>query len=233
MAFTRGNLLDRITALIGDSSTEFRSYLETSFNLVIDQLFDMHDWNWKHGAGTLNTAASTETYTISAARSSQDIEVIWDTANKRFLQKTEVRLIKKTYPDETESNEPTHYASWGAQDIYLHPIPNDAYTLKLLFINSTTHSTSDSDDIESDLGIPKYMHFMLEKMLMSEAFLYQDDSRYKATEELVENLWKRRAIKADMQHLESSARFKFWEEELAPEGITYDDYLKKWWWRED
>jgi len=46
----------------------------------------------------------------------------------------------------------------------------------------------------------------------------------------IERIWKRNAINADMKHLESTARFKFWEEELAPYGTTYDDYLRHVWW---
>lgn len=238
MSLTRGNILDRIENMLGDDDTDFRTYLETSFNHCLHMLFDAHDWEWKHKSGTVNTVAGTESYNLRTPsptiRSAQDLECIWDKTNGRFLRKVDMRDIRKHYPKEDTSGQPYIYAPWGATTIFLSDKPNAIYTLDYLYIAMATESTTDADDLETTLGIPSYVHYLLEKLVMAEGMLYYDDNRRAAllreigTPEIKDTLMFR-AVVADMKHLESGARFKFWEEELSTTGMTYDDFLRRTW----
>lgn len=235
---TRGNLIDRCAAILGDTSTDFRTYLETSFNHVLFMFFDIHDWNFKHKSGTFSTVAGTESYNLATSsadiRSSQDVEVLYDTTNGRFIDKVDLRDIRKRWPKEDTSGKPKLYAPWGSKTIVLSDEPDAIYVMKYLYLAKATASTSDSDDLESTLGIPDYVQYVVEKMLLSEGMLKYDDNRRSALlaeigSPFIRNSLLFNAVQADMKHLESGARFKFWEEELASNGGTFNDFLRATW----
>lgn len=230
---TRGTMLDRIASIIGNDDTSFRTYLEGSFNNMLDALFDMHDWCFKGGVGTFNTVAGTESYNLRTSstdiRSAQDVEVIWDKTNQRFLNPCELRDIRKTNPAQDQTSKPSSFARWGANTIFLYAIPDDTYIINYLYIKKATYATADANDIETTLGIPTYLHYLLEKMVLAEAFLFDDESRRNSMLEEINGIWRPAAINADMKHLENSARFKFWEEELRQTGVSYDQYLARTW----
>ena len=317
---TKANILDRIAGnataatagILGDDSTDLRNFLITSFNHKMYELFDIHDWEWKHKSSTFSTVSGTEQYDLSTnkviyhgavaggpfvagetitggtsaatgrvnsvgsvflnytavsgtlitaevltggtsgatatsitaptggvagvsdIRSSQDIECMWDKTNGRFIHKTDLRDIRKHWPKEDTSGQPANYAPWGTTTVFLSDKPDGVYIIDFLYIAQATPSTSESDDLYTTLGIPPYMHHVLEKMLLAEGMLYHDDSRRNALlleigsptkpQTLIFN-----AIAADMKQLESGARFKFWEEELRPTGMTFDDFLRRTW----
>ena len=233
MALTRGSIIDRVAAVLGDNSTDFRTYMETSFNHMLYALYDMHDWEWKHKDGTFNTVSGTEEYNLLTSspviRSAQDVEIIYDKTNGRVLNKLDMNNLRKRYPKEDESGQPTSFAVWNRNEITLHPNPNGIYVQKYLYLATATESTLDADTLNATLGLPPYIHYLFEKMCMAEGMFQYDDNRRNKLLEEIEVLWKPRAIEADMKHLESNARFKFWEEELAATGIGYDDYLSRWW----
>lgn len=235
MATTRGTVIDRVANMLGDTSTDFRTFMETSFNNMLYALHDLHDWEWKHKSGTFPTVASTESYVVATAasltdfRSPNDIEVLWDSTNKRFLNRKELRDIRKRYPEGVTTGQPTVFAGWGDTTVYFFPIPDGAYTIKFLYTKTATEATSDANTLVTTLGVPAYVHYLFEKMCLAEGMLYHDDARRTALLEEIIKVWKPLAMQADMKHLESGARFKFWEEEVCPSGVTYDDYLRKWW----
>ena len=309
---TRGNLIDRVVSILGDDSTEFRTYLEGSFNNVLFALFDMHDWEWKHRTGSFVTVAGTESYdlsnvrriyhgavtggpfqigeiitgsistatgvitsvgsvfvlytplsgtlqasetitggtsgataTTSAApeggvlnigdfRSAQDIEVLYDSTNGKWIQKVDLRDIRKRWPKEDTSGKPSIYAPWGTKTIILSDKPDAAYTMKFLYTAKATRTSADSVDLEDALGIPDYVQYVVEKMLLAEGMLKYDDNRRNALlaeigTPLLPNTLMFNAVQADMKHLESGARFKFWEEELAASGTSFNDFLRATW----
>ena len=237
MGMTRANILDRVVAIIGDNSTEFRSYLETSLDNAMHLLWDAHDWTFKHKASTLSTVIAQEEYDLSVVttdiRSSNDIEVLYDSTEGRFLRKNDLHSIKKRYPKADNSGDPTEYAPWGTKAIFLNPIPDAVNALKFLYIAKCTVPTADVDDLEDDCGLPDYVQPILEKLLLSEGFLYTDDARRSNLLSEINSIYIPNAIVADMKHLDSCARIKFWEEELAPRGVSYDDFLKHIWWDEN
>lgn len=235
---TRGNLIDRVVAILGDDSTEFRTYLETSFNHVLFSFFDMHDWNFKHKSGTFNTVAGTESYNLATSstdiRSSQDVEVLYDSTNGTPITKVDLRDIRKHWPKEDTSGKPRIYAPWGSKTIILSDKPDGIYTMKYLYLAKATIATADANDLEDTLGIPDYVQYVVEKLLLAEGMLKYDDNRRRALLEeigtpLIPNSLMFNAVQADMKHLESGARFKFWEEELAASGNSFNDFLRATW----
>ena len=102
MGLTRGQVLDRMVSLLGDGSTQMRTYLTESVNQMLFALWDMHDWDFKHNIGTLTLAVGVESYDLSIPtpniRSAQDLDVLYDTTVGRFLWKVDLRDIKKRYP---------------------------------------------------------------------------------------------------------------------------------------
>jgi len=231
MSKTRGNILDRVAGILGDSSTTFRTYLEGSLNDALEQLYTAHDWNFKHKLSSFNTAASTETYalmtTITDLRSANDIEFMYDSTKGRKIYKKELREIKLNYPQADATGDPEAYAPWGASNIYVHPIPTAVNIVKVLYIAKPTFPTSDVNDMWSTCGLPEYMHGLLEKMVLAEGMLYVDEDRHMRMIEYVERVLLPRYVKADMKHLENDARMKFWEEEYQASGLSYDDFLRR------
>lgn len=309
---TRGNLIDRVAEILGDDSTEFRTYLAGSFNNVLFAIFDIHDWEWKHRTGQFITSAGTESYDLSNirriyhgavtggpfqvgeiitggtssatgvvsslgsvflfytplsgtlqsgevitggtslatattstapdggalgvgdVRSAQDIEVLYDVTNGKWLEKVDLREIRKRWPKEDTSGKPRMYAPWGTKTIVLSDKPDAAYTMKFLYTAKAIRTTGDSVDLEDALGIPDYVHYVIEKMLLAEGMLKYDDARRNALLQeigtpLLPNTLLFNAVQADMKHLESGARFKFWEEELAASGTSFNDFLRATW----
>lgn len=236
MGLTRGQVLDRMVSLLGDGSTQMRTYLTESVNQMLFALWDMHDWDFKHNIGTLTLAVGVESYDLSIPtpniRSAQDLDVLYDTTVGRFLWKVDLRDIKKRYPKTDQNQDPTHYAPWGAKTIFIHPKPIQNNVLKYLYLSKPTLPTDDLQSLETFCGLPDYVQYLFEKMLLAEGFLYYDESRRIALLDEIARIWLPNAINADMKHLESGARFKFWEEELSPLGITFDDFLRRSWWGE-
>ncbi len=246
MELTRGNVIDRVANTLGDTSTSFRTHLETSFNEMMDVLWDLHDWNWKHKSATFSTVSGTEEYDLSSTlivsglgdlRSSTDIEVMYDKTNGRFLLSHDLREFRKRYPKEDQSGQPTHRAPWGAKSVFLNPKPNGVFSMKFLYITKATYPADilspppnlDNVTLEANLGIPSYIHYLFEKLVLAEGMLFYDDSRRTALLNEITTLWLRNAVTADMKQLETTARFKFWEEELASSGLTFDDFLRRTW----
>lgn len=233
MSLTRGNIIDRVVRILGDTSTEFRTFLETSCNNMLFALWDRHDWTFKHKSGTFNTVAGTESYNLATSstdiRSAEDVEVLYDTTNGRFLTKIDLRDIRKRFPKEDTSGQPVVYAPWGATTIFLSDEPNDIFTMKYLYISVPTLPTSDSHDLFTQCGLPAHTQYLFEKMVLAEGMLDYDDDRRNAMLQEINSIWLPNAIQADMRHLESSARFKFWEEELSPSGGSYNDFLRYTW----
>ncbi len=237
MTLTRANVLDRAASLIGDDSTAFRTYAETALNNCLFYLWDIHDWEFKHKIGTFNTVSGTESYNLATPtpdiRSAQDIEVLYDKTNGRFLKKVDLKDIRKYNPQETSTSQPMSYAPWGTKTIYLHNNPDGIYVMKYLYTSKPTLPTADANDLETTCALPDYMHHVIDKMTMAEMLLYTDDSRYAAIKQEIEQLLIPRAIAADMKHLESTARFKFWDEELSHSGGSYDSFISRSFWSED
>lgn len=233
MAQTRGQLLDRVQAMTGDDSTACRTFIETSLDHMLFALFDMHDWEFKHKSGTFNTVAGTESYDLSVSssdiRSAQDLEVFYDKTNGKFLEKVDLRDIRKRFPKEDTSGKPTIYAPWGPKTVYLSDEPDAIYVMKYLYLAKATLPTADANDLFTTCGLPDYIQYLFEKMVLAEGMLYHDDNRRTAMLTEITQLWLPNAIQADMKHLESGARFKFWEEELAASGGTFDDFLRREW----
>mgnify|MGYP000036761150 CR=1 FL=1 len=230
MAMTRGQLLDRCAKIIGDDSSDFRTTVAGGLDHMLFSLWDRHDWAFKHKTGTFTTVLGTESYNLSSGtpdlRSTEDLDVVYDKTNGLRLRKVDLRAVRKVYPKEDSTGKPAQYASWGAKTIFLTPNPDGAYVIKFLYLSKPTLPTADANDLETQCGLPDYVQFLFEKMVLAEAMLYSDDSRRPTILQELESILLPKAIEADMRHLESGARFKFWEEELSPTSLTYDDYLR-------
>ncbi len=219
------------TGRVNSVGPVFLNYTAVSGTLVISEVI----------TGTTSTATATSTTAplgglagVADIRSAQDIEIMYDTTNGRVLPKVDLKNIRKQYPKEDTSGQPRYYAPWGDKTVYLSDEPDATYIIKYLYTSKATSSSSDSDSIETVLGIPDYVQYLLEKMVMAEAMLYYDDARRTVILQEIGSAGSRgtllfNAIAADMKHLESTARFKFWEEELCQNGLTYDQYLGRVW----
>lgn len=229
MSLTRAQLLAHVEAIFGDTSTNIDTHLQTALNNGLYYLWDAHDWNFKHKSSSFATVAGTESYTLSTGttdlRSSQDIEVMYDSTNGLVLPKVDLKNIRKQYPKHDSSGKPTRYAPWGSKTVFLDPKPDDAYTIKFLYLAKPTLPTQSTDDLETVCGLPDYIQPLLEEIVIGHAMRYIDDNRYGQQQELIERVLLPRAIQADMKHLESGARIKFWEEETRNQFNTYGDFL--------
>jgi len=228
---TRGNILDRVEGLLGnETDTTARTWMETAYDNMLYALWDAHDWEFTHKQGSFNTASGTEEYDLSSSitdiRSSNDLEVLYDSTNGTWLRKAELKNIRKTYPKQDTSGKPTVYAPWGDKDIILTDEPNGTYAMKALYKALPTMPSSDSSALEAICGLPLYIQYLFEKMCIAEGMFFYDDDRRTALLVEIDKRWLPKAIEADMRHLESGARFKFWEEEIAETGRSFNDFLR-------
>lgn len=229
---TPTQMITRVQNILGNTSSAFTTHLQQSFKYVLEDLWESHDWNFKHKIENFNTAAGTELYDVASVasvtdlKSTQDIEILYDTTNKRVLNKVDYQEIRRNYPGEDQSGQPLVYAPWTTQtSIYLSPKPDAIYTIKLAYIAKATLPSTFSEDIETSLGLPSYLHSLLEKMLLVEAMLYYDDNRAEALQERIEQRLLPKAIQKDMAHFNSNERIKLWEEVLRQGNGSYNDYL--------
>lgn len=234
MSLTRGNVIDRVVGILGDTSPEFRTFLETSFNNVLFSLWGLHDWDFKHKNSTFTTVIGTADYDLSVGttdlRSVNDIEVMYDKTQGRPLIRCDLRDIRKSYPKEDQVGQPANFAAWNVKTVTLSPTPNVVSVMNFLYTSKPVLPTADADDLETDVGLPDYVQYLAEKMLLAEGMLWYDDNRREAMLTEIERIWLPKAIQEDMRHLESSARFKFWEEEICPSMPTMDGWLRRTWW---
>lgn len=231
MSMTRGQLLDRVQAVIGDTSTKFRTYLAGSLDNELHKLWDRHDWEFKHKTGSFNTVIGTEQYDLSVStpslRSTSHLELMYDKTNGSIIRKTDFKTIRKNYPDEDTSGSPTAYAPWGNNIIYLNPKADGIYEIKYLFASKAVVPTDDADDLYTVCGLPDFAQPVLEELVLSKGLFYTDDGRYNALRVEIENVLIPRLIQADQQALEQTARFKFYNEDLNFTDSTYDQFIDR------
>lgn len=230
MSYTRGQVIARVQSVLGNTSTAFETYLEGSLDNVIQTFWSWEDWEFRHKLGTFNTIANTELYNLKTSitdlHSTQHIELIYDTTNKRFLHKTDLKAIKKSYPEENQIGQPRFYAPWGYKNVYLADIPDAIYAMKVLYLADPVLPTDDAHDLESVVGLPTYTHRVIDEWLLAYGYRYEDDNRERQQFEYVSEVLIPKLRQDEFRDLESSARFKFWQEELAPASMSYDDFLK-------
>ncbi len=228
---TRGNILDRVASFLGnESDTDFRTYLETSYNHMLYALWDAHDWEFTHKSGAFSTIAGTESYdltsTVTDLRSANDIELLYDSTNGEWLRKRDLKAIRKTYPKADTSGKPKIYAPWGDKTIFLSDEPDGVFAMKTLHKALPTMPATDASALEDVSGVPLYIQYLFEKLCLAEGMAFYDDGRRTALLLEIDTRWLPKAIEADMRHLEEGARFKFWEEEIAATGRSFDDFLR-------
>lgn len=237
MSKTLGMILDRCAAVLGDDSAEMRSYLTETVNDVLYELWDEHDWTFKHKKSQFTTVSGTEEYDLTTVapdlRSAQDIEMVYDFTNGQKLERVETRDNRLNYPKEDSVGQPWAYSAWDNKVIQLLDNPDGAYVLKFLYLANPTLPTTEADDLETVCGVPVYLHSVVEKLTLLSAMNYYDDSRYSGLYNVVYGQPGGRmgllpkAINADMRYLENPARIKFWEEDKMSTGFSnYNDYLK-------
>lgn len=230
MGYTRATLLAHVETMFGDTSSNTDTFLESALNNAFYYLWDAHDWTFKHKTGSFSTVAGTETKDLSASstdiRSSEDVELMYDSTNGKVLHKVDLREFRKAYPKEDTSGKPQYYAPWGSKTIYMSPEPDGIYTIKYLYLSKPTVPTADADDLETTCGLPDYIQPLLLEIVVAHMMRYLDDSRYAQQQQLIEQVLLPRAIQADMKHLESGARIKFWEEELERGTVSsFSDFI--------
>jgi len=214
LALTRGQLIDSMVAITGDDSTGFRTRMEDSVNDQLYVLWNLHDWEFKHKSGSFNTVAGTESYDLSVSstdiRSANDLEILFDSTNGREIDKIDLKDIRGTYPKIDQTSKPRSYAVWGTKTVYFDVKPDGIYTMRYLYTSKPTLPTADANDLETVCGLPDYLHFLLRKMLLTEAFLVYDDSRRDNLMLEIERKWLPLARQVDLEHISETARFKCW-----------------------
>jgi len=238
MANTRLQIVQRVQNTLGDTSSQSKAVIEEIINDMLFYLWDLHDWTFKHKDGTFNSVIDQEEYDLSIStpdiRSSRDVEILYNVTEGIKLRPVELRQIRTAYPKEDQKDTPNVYAPWGTKTIVLSTIPNEVQTYKYLYIAKPTLPTADGDDMETVTGTPDYIQHLFKELVMQKGMEYYDDSRHSSKALEIERLWLPKAINADMRYLEHNLRFKNWDEEENLQGnLTFDDYLKFWWWGSD
>lgn len=234
MAKTRGSLIAEVQRILGDDSTASLNYLQIALDDVLSDLWEAHDWTFRHKTGAFNSVVGQEEYDLTSTsadiRSSRDIEILYNTTKGQKLHPVTLREIRIAYPKEDQDSEPLAYAPWGTKSIILSPNPIAVEAYKYGYIAKPTLPTADGDDIETVTGTPDYVHTLLKAMLTYVAMEEYDDNRYAAKGEEIRRVRLPAAIAADMRYLEHDLRIRHWDEELTGGNPSYDDFLRHTWW---
>lgn len=237
---TRGDMLDYVVDILGDTSTEFRVFLRKRFNSTLRHFWNLHDFEFTHGVGTFSTVAGTELYDLNSTgivgvgnnniRSIHDIEFMYDSTRGNNITKVNLSDIRRSDPRQTSTGTPRYYAPWGQWQLYLKDKPNVVSVIKFLYKKTPTipaeaGDATDASDMLTIYGLPYHMEPYFEKVFLAEAMLKIDDSRRMALLTENQKIWIPRAVQVDMEHLESNTRFRFWTDILGNTG-SFDDFIR-------
>lgn len=137
---TGTEIVARVIRYIGNTTTEFKTYVEESLPLAEYRFCKAHDWQFLHKVNlTLAITNGTSEYDLSVATighymAAEDVENIFDQTNGIYLKRVDLQDIRRLDPKQDDGNadeKPSMWAPVGDNKILLWP-PNFATgTLKI------------------------------------------------------------------------------------------------------
>ena len=133
-------IISYVQGYIGNSDSEFQSYLATSLALAEFRYCKEHDWDFLNKQNlSLTVVSGTDEYTLSVANlgfymKSSDIKRIYSVAHNRYLKKVTLDEIRLLDPDKNDGSTAAEIEFWapiGDNKIVVWPPQFSDTTLKV------------------------------------------------------------------------------------------------------
>lgn len=232
--FMRDEFIEQLQDVVGNNSSDFRTYLQKMITAWQFEFNGMHDWSYLHKSGEEDSLSfqttideksyTTNTATVGFEMDVSNIETIYTKTadHARVLTKVSLEELKKWDPgEETPTNYPTHWAPYGRQGVIVYPTPHVQETF---YIDGKVDGAElyDPSNPATDVQIPIpykrqscFFQFCLYKALQRE----RDPSAEKELQVFQSAL--RVAVADDTRELMSTLRIKSYDEMVT--GDRYYD----------
>ena len=216
--FSGSEIVSRIQNYVGNTSSEFKTYVEQSLPLAEYRFYKLHDWSFLRKAGlSLTLQANTAEYNLDSATvgyelSTGDIESIYFEADGVVLRKVDLPYLRRLDPesdDGSSSDTPTLWASVSDRRIRIWPPSTKTGTLKIDAKISTPQLTT----LTNYPLIPyKYQESFIAYLIAMALDRENDDRARSKKQEALALI--RLDIQDDMRNLGDvhNARLKHWRE---------------------
>lgn len=120
--FTGTEIVDRIIKYIGNTSPDFKSYVQNTLPLAEYRFYKMHDWGFLHKAGlSLAITNGTSEYELSTANIgftmySEDVETIYLESQGMVLRRVDLNQIRRMDSDDDDGSTKAHPQVWAPID---------------------------------------------------------------------------------------------------------------------
>lgn len=138
--FTGTEIVARVMNYVGNSSSDFQTYVEQTLPLAEFRYCSMHPWKFLYKPNlSLSVTNGTDEYNLSVANighymASEDVQQIFDQTNGRVLRKVDLRDIRRMDPkhdDGSTTDQVTMWAPLGDNRIMFYPPSFATGTLKI------------------------------------------------------------------------------------------------------
>ena len=138
--FTGTEIVNRVVSYVGNTKTDFRTYVEQTLPLAEFRYCKMHDWRFLHKKNlSLACVSGTDEYSLTVAAIgyymvAEDVECIFDQTNGRVLRKVDLKDLRRIDPkidDGSATAELSHYAPLADNSIVVYPKTFANITLKV------------------------------------------------------------------------------------------------------
>ena len=174
--YTSSEIVDRVITYVGNTSLEFKEYVQQTVPLAIFRFCKMHDWSFLRKTNlVLNTANNQAEYELSVANigylmAASDVELIRAEEDAVVLKKVDLNQIRRLDPandDGNTNNTPAYWAAIGDNRIRIWPPSVKAMELKIDGkITPTVPDPESTSEMNDFLSIPhKYQEALIEYVI--------------------------------------------------------------------
>lgn len=170
-------------------------------NWVLDDVYTRYQFPFMETTTTLDTVDGTQEYAFSSIASDVDkIRSIIDVTNEYTLEYVDPTELDETYQDQSDDaeNKPQY---WTVRDgsVKLYPIPDDAYTLKVIYKKVPAKLSVASDSPE----IPERYSELIVLGVYQKAHEWNDDYDYAS---VIERQYEQKLMKMINDYKETSGQ---------------------------
>ena len=138
--FTGTEIVSRVITFVGNTTTDFRTYVENTLPLAEFRFCKAHDWQFLHKNNlSLAVTNGTNEYELSVANigdymAAENVESIYNEEKGLYLKRVDLQEIRRFDPksdDGSDEDGPRWWAPIGDNKILLYPPTFETGTLKI------------------------------------------------------------------------------------------------------
>lgn len=140
LGFTGTEIVNKVISYVGNTKSDFQSYVEQLLPLAEFRFCKMHDWRFLNKQNLpLTVVNGTSEYTLNTGTigyymAADDVETIWDNTNGRVLKKVTLKDLRRFDPkkdDGSATDQPTHWAPVEDNKVEIYPPQFAGQTLRV------------------------------------------------------------------------------------------------------